>query len=265
MAVIQGMYLSDALQRSITYHMYIPNDTAPAMKTEQYNRPPKVLYLLIGYSGSSLDWITGSLIHEIALQNNVAVVMVSGENSFYLNQKGTGRAYEDFAGKEIVEYIGKTYRLSTRREDTWIGGVSMGGFGAIHTGLRYPGTFGKILALSSALIVHDIENQKPGFQNDMADYDYYRSVFGPLDALEDSVNNPEYLVKELQKSGATLPDIYMACGTEDFLLQQNRSFRDFLKQQNVAVRYEESPGIHDWKFWNEYLAKAVHWAVEDQQ
>lgn len=99
----------------------------------------------------------------------------------------------------------------------------------------------------------------------MADYDYFRSVFGPLDALEESVNNPEYLVKELQKSGATLPEIYMACGTEDFLLQQNRAFRDFLKQQNVAVHYEESPGIHDWKFWNEYLAKAVHWAVEEQR
>lgn len=265
MSVIQGTYLSDALKRSVTFHMYLPNDTAPQMRTAAYNRPTKVLYLLIGYSGSSLDWLTGSLMHEIALQNNVAVVMVSGENSFYLNQKGTGRAYEDFAGKEIVDYIGKTFKLSTNREDTWVGGVSMGGFGAIHTGLRYPDTFGKILALSSALIIHDIENQGPGFSNDMADYDYYTSVFGPLDSLEESVNNPEYLVKDLLRKGAVLPDIYMACGTEDFLLKQNREFRDFLKQQSVAVRYEESPGIHDWKFWNEYLAKAIQWALEAQE
>ena len=62
MAIIQGTYLSDALKRSITYHVYLPNDTADEMKTEYYERPAKVLYLLIGYSGASIDWVTGSLI-----------------------------------------------------------------------------------------------------------------------------------------------------------------------------------------------------------
>lgn len=265
MSVIQGTYLSDALRRSITFHMYIPNDTAPEMKTVHYDRPAKVFYLLVGYSGSSLDWITGSLIHELALKYNIAVIMISGENSFYLNQRGTGRAYQDFAGKEIVDYVNRTFRISARREDTWIGGVSMGGFGAIHTGLSYPDTFGKIVALSSALIIHDIEDQKPGFQNDMADYDYYTSVFGPLDKLKESPNNPEYLVKDLMKKGIELPELYMACGTEDFLLEQNRAFRNFLKREGAAVCYEESTGIHDWKFWNEYLAKGIQWALEEHK
>lgn len=141
----------------------------------------------------------------------------------------------------------------------------MGGFGAIHTGLSYPDTFGKIVALSSALIIHDIEDQKPGFQNDMADYDYYTSVFGPLDKLKESPNNPEYLVKDLMKKGIELPELYMACGTEDFLLEQNRAFRNFLKREGAAVCYEESTGIHDWKFWNEYLAKGIQWALEEHK
>lgn len=111
MAIIQGTYLSDALKRSITYHVYLPNDTADEMKTEYYERPAKVLYLLIGYSGASIDWVTGSLIFGTAQKYNVTVVMVSGENSFYLNQKGTGRAYEDFAGRELPEYINKTFHL----------------------------------------------------------------------------------------------------------------------------------------------------------
>ena len=83
MAIIQGTYLSDALKRSITYHVYLPNDTADEMKTEYYERPAKVLYLLIGYSGASIDWVTGSLIFGAAQKYNVTVVMVSGENSFY--------------------------------------------------------------------------------------------------------------------------------------------------------------------------------------
>ena len=169
MAIIQGTYLSDALKRSITYHVYLPNDTADEMKTEYYERPAKVLYLLIGYSGASIDWVTGSLIFGAAQKYNVTVVMVSGENSFYLNQKGTGRAYEDFAGRELPEYINKTFHIDTSRENTWIGGVSMGGFGAIHTGLGFPERFGKIIALSSALIIHEIKDQKPGFKNSMAD------------------------------------------------------------------------------------------------
>lgn len=263
MAIIQGTYLSDALKRSITYHVYLPNDTADEMKTKYYERPAKVLYLLIGYSGSSIDWVTGSLIYEIAQKYNVAVVMVSGENSFYLNQKGTGRAYEDFAGRELPEYINKTFHIDTARKNTWIGGVSMGGFGAIHTGLRFPERFGKIIALSSALIIHDIEDQKPGFRNDMADYDYYTSVFGPLDQLGDSTNNPEKLITGLLKNGADIPDIYMACGTEDFLLEQNHAFRDFLAEKGVPFCYEESPGIHDWKFWNAYLDKGICRAVEE--
>lgn len=262
MAVIQGTYLSDALKRSVTFHMYVPNDTAPEMRSPYYDRPMKVLYLLIGYSGSSMDWMTGSLLHEAAVKYNLAIVMVSGENSFYLNQKGTGRAYGDFAGREIVEYINKTFRLGAAREDTWIGGVSMGGFGAIHTGLGYPGTFGKIIALSSALIVHDIKDKKPGFQDHMADYDYYASVFGPLDALGESMNNPEIQIKELKKKGMDIPELYMACGTEDFLISQNRAFHDFLLKHDVPVTYEESPGVHDWRFWNVYLEKAIRWALE---
>ena len=263
MAIIQGTYLSDALKRSITYHVYLPNDTADEMKTEYYERPAKVLYLLIGYSGASIDWVTGSLIFGAAQKYNVTVVMVSGENSFYLNQKGTGRAYEDFAGRELPEYINKTFHIDTSRENTWIGGVSMGGFGAIHTGLGFPERFGKIIALSSALIIHEIKDQKPGFKNSMADYDYYTSVFGPLGQLEESRNNPEKQIKELLKNGKTIPDLYMACGTEDFLLEENRAFRDFLAEKGVSLCYKESPGIHDWKFWNEYLDKGIRWALEE--
>lgn len=92
----------------------------------------------------------------------------------------------------------------------------MGGFGAIHTGLCYPQTFGKMFGLSSALIIHDIEGMKPGESNGVADYDYYERIFGDLDHLDESMNNPEAVIRKRLKAGEKIQPIFMACGAEDF-------------------------------------------------
>ncbi len=138
----------------------------------------------------------------------------------------------------------------------------MGGFGAIHTALKYPEYFGKMFGLSSALIVNGIKGMKPGSHNDIADYDYYTQIFGDLDKLDESENNPEYLVTERLKKEEKIQPIFMACGSEDFLLNENHEFRDFLLKNKVDFTYKESTGIHDWKFWNEYLEPAIQWLIE---
>lgn len=267
MALMQVNFFSTSLMRNVTYHIILPNDLPPDMLqgNEHYNREMKTLYLLHGYSGSTLDWMLGSLAQEVAGKYNLAIVMPSGENSFYLDAKGTGRAYGRYVGAEIVEYTRRVFGLSTKREDTLIGGLSMGGFGAIHTGLKYHETFGTIIGLSSALIVNSIKNKEEGFRNEIADYDYYVSVFGDLSNLENSENNPEYLIKQLIEEEKQIPSIYMACGTEDFLIEENREFYNFLTDHNVAVTYKESPGVHNWDFWNAYLEPSIKWALEDNK
>lgn len=75
----------------------------------------------------------------------------------------------------------------------------MGGFGAIHTALKYPKRFGKMFGLSSAMIQYDIAGMKPGEKNEIADYDYYLQVFGNLEHLDTSENNPDYLIREKKK------------------------------------------------------------------
>ena len=77
--------------------------------------------------------------------------------------------------------------------------------------------------------------------------------------------NPETLVKKIlagtlkttDGSKAIMPEIFMACGTEDFLLEPNRAFHKFLDEQGVKHVYMESKGIHDMIFWQEYAAKFV--------
>lgn len=263
MALFQADYYSKSLAKSTCFHIILPNDVPPEMikGNVNYERKMKLLFLLHGYSGSSKDWLLGSSVNELAVKYNLAVVMPSGDNSFYLDGKGTGRDYCRYVGQELVEYVKKTFNISVDREDTYIGGLSMGGFGAIHTGLYYPETFGKIVALSSALIINNIKNKTENFKDAIADYDYYTLVFGKLDQLENSDNNPEYLIKKLKAENKIIPKIYMACGTEDFLLKENRAFYSFLRSESVDVEYIESPGAHTWEFWNAYLEPSIKWLL----
>ena len=239
--------------------MYIPNDSRADIPREQnpyYDRNCKTVFVLHGYTGWGKGW---GNIFELAEKYNFALVFPSGENSFYLDSEATAGKYETFIGCELVEYIKKTFGLCCTKEDTFISGLSMGGFGALHTGLAYPDTFSKIVALSSALIVHGISGMKPDENNGVANYDYYRNCFGDLDKLVESDNNPETLVKKIIQQGKDIPKIYMACGTEDFLLEDNRRFHNFLVSHNVNVEYFESRGGHDMAFWNEYFAKGFEW------
>ncbi len=263
MALLHINFFSKSLSKITEFYMFLPNDLQPMMVegNPHYERPTKTLYLLHGFSGNAADWMTGSQAQEMAVKYNLAIVMPQGDNSFYLDAKGTGRAYGTFVGEELVAYVGKTFGLSDRREDLYIGGLSMGGFGAIHTGLKYSETFGHIFALSSALIIYDIKGRKPDVFDGIADFDYYTATFGDLDQVEHTENNPEYLVKQHKEQGLRIPPIYMACGSEDFLLNVNHLFRDFLIKEQVDVTYHESPGIHDWKFWNQYLEPAIEWML----
>ena len=87
-------------------------------------------------------------------------------------------------------------------------------------------------------------------------------MFGDLKKVMDSRSNPEVLIREAMEKGEQLPEIYMACGTEDFLLEPNRRFAAFLREHGVKHEYHEGPGSHDFAFWNQYLERAVRWLAE---
>ncbi len=166
--------------------------------------------------------------------------MPTGENSFYLNHEAANANYADFAGEELVQYTRKVFGLSGKREDTFIGGISMGGFGALHTGLEFPETFSRIMALSSALILYDVAGKEEDFKNDMGDYRHYSYLFGDLEHVLQTRVNPEQIILSLLEEKKQIPEIYMACGTEDFLLENNRRFKRFLDAHQVPAEYYES-------------------------
>ncbi len=256
MADFTVRFFSKALKRDVSFLMVIPNDIRmdyPRNDLKRMDRPMKTLFLLHGYNGAAFNWLPGNL----AEQYNFAVVIPSGENSFWLDCLPTGWQFATFVGVELVEYARKTFHLAMTAEDTYLMGFSMGGFGALHTALAYPETFSKTAALSSALIHNGVAQMKEGEANEIANYDYYRMCFGDPGKLAESDNNPEYLIKKLIAAGKKIPEIFMACGTEDFLLEPNRAFHKFLEDQKVEHVYLESKGIHDMKFWQEYAEKFI--------
>ena len=255
MAILSIEYASDCLRRTVDVKAVVPWEMAGG------GAKRRLLILLHGYGNRNTEWIRNSSIVSLASKYNLCVVMPSGENSFYLDGKETGRQYGTFVGSELPEFICGLFGMNCGREDTFIGGLSMGGFGAIHVSLRFPRRFGRLFAFSSALLQYELDRVPPE-GNSVANREYYELMFGDLKKVMDSRSNPEVLIREAMEKGEQLPEIYMACGTEDFLLEPNRRFAAFLREHGVKHEYHEGPGGHDFAFWNQYLERAVRWLAE---
>ncbi len=256
MANLTIRYYSNCLCRHTTFQMYLPNGFRaenPDETNPYAKRETKTLFLLHGYTGDAGNWVPEYLSEKY----NFAVITPSGENSFWLDGLSTGHKFCTFLGEELIGYIRRTFGLAMRKEDTFTMGMSMGGFGAIHTALYYPDVFGKAAGLSSALIARQVANMKEGDSNPMANYEYYRECFGEPSKVLESDNNPETLVKKIKAEGKEMPQLLICCGTEDFLLENNREFHRFLEAEGVEHIYNESPGQHDMDYWNEYVQKYV--------
>ena len=265
MAHFQGTFFSKMLDRPVPFTVVLSNDNAWGTELNpHYKRPAKSVYLLHGFSGCNTDWFTNAPLTEIANRFNVNFFLPNGDNNFYLDQPQTGCKYASYVGQEFVEYTRKTFRLSERREDTFIGGLSMGGFGALHTAFLYPETFGKVIALSSALIQNGLAFMKPG-DNGMANYEYYEWIFGNLKTAAQTDANPEVLARKLKETGARIPEVFMACGTEDFLYQPNCAFKAFLDETGIPATYVTAPGVHDFAFWRTHLVTGLTWALEPEK
>lgn len=265
MAVLQVNFMSKTLMRTVPVQVILPVENLPSSDNRESKTEEsfKTLYLLHGVFGNYTDWLSGTRIQRWAEEKNLAVVMPSGDNSFYLDHKESGNFYGEFVGRELVEITRKIFNLSNKREDTFIAGLSMGGYGAIRNGLKYHETFGYIAGLSSALILEQtlsMTYDAPLLENRA----YAESCFGNLNEAIEGDKNPKVLVKMIKEkmkkdSGVHFPKMFMACGTEDFLLEQNRDFKNLLEKNNVDLTYVEGPGGHNWDFWDTYIKKIIDW------
>lgn len=257
MALLQVNFTSATLHRKVPMQVILPSDTVNGSEG-----PFKTLYLLHGLMDNCQAWTSNTRIERWAMERNLAVVMPSAENSFYVDVPGGSAPFGDFGvyvGQELVEVTRKMFPLSPKREDTFIAGLSMGGFGALRNGLKYADTFGYIACLSGAVHIFEYPLDEPG-RNIIGE----DASFGDIRAAALTDRNPrvaaQALFDRIKASGdITFPKVYIACGTEDYLLQANRQLAQFLKANAVNVTYEEGPGKHDWDFWDTYIQRVLDW------
>ena len=250
MALIQMHYRSDALWRSVPVNVILPVDKWENGVPVNHGKKFKTLYLLHGLHGDCTEWFTKTRLRRWAEANNLAVVMPAGDNSYYVDQPDAMANYGEFIGRELVEMTRAMFPLSCKREDTFIGGLSMGGYGAMRNGLKYADTFGAIIALSAAL---------QNFEPHERQYKVFKqALFGSLESSMQTDMNPRLLAEGL-KDAQNKPDIYIACGLQDVLLPWNILYRDLLTDLGFRVTYEQWEGVHDWDFWDAAIEKVIRW------
>lgn len=208
------------------------------------------LYLLHGMYGNNSSWIDGSAIGRYARERKIAVVMPSAENSFYCNMK-YGYNYYDYVAKDLPEFVRRILPLSDKREKNFIAGLSMGGYGAFKIALRNPENYAAAASLSGCL---DIASRLSVCNwKDIAVCNWGEAYATSVKGTDDDVF---HLVENFPKY-APKPRLYSSCGTEDRLYGQNVDFREFIKDKDFEFSYNEGPGIHNWAFWDEWIAPAI--------
>ncbi len=251
MAIIQCSFTAMSLHRPFKFVAVLPGDDMFPQPGPM--KPLKTLYLLHGYTGCSMDWFKSSEIGELSNLNNLAIIMPEGDNHFYVDDNGRLDMYSQLIGKELVEFTRRVFPLSTKREDTIIGGISMGGFGALINGMRHHETFGHIVAISPALVKDDIAQSTDEPNPIGATRGFFASVFGDLAKYPESENEPSVLAARLKAEGVEFPSIYMATGRNDFLVHPARELHEALTKLGVKHRYFEGPGTHENIFFYPHL------------
>ena len=260
MAFLQVSYQSAVLRRTVPFWVYLPSGSMEDVmqgKDPFANRQPfPTLYLLHGIFGDCTDWMMQTRVQQYADAHRLAVVCPSGENGFYTDNKNSN-FYAQYIGQELVKATRYMFNLSDKREETYIAGLSMGGYGALRIGLNYCDTFSVIGAFSAALVMDRVLQAKNGTSGlmGMHEQDYYENIFGDVHAITNSTHD----YKALSTACKNLPRVYIACGSEDMLVAPNREYHQFLQDHDITHTYEEWAGVHDFVFWDAAVKRFIEW------
>ncbi|MEG2253887.1 MAG: alpha/beta hydrolase family protein [Vagococcus sp.] len=258
--------MSKKLLRTVSFTAILPADKLLFGGEQPEPKEYKTLYLLHGGFGYRGDYISGTRIQRWAEENNLAVIMPSGENQFYVDKPERDEYFGAFVADELVEFTRKVFPLSDKKADTFIAGLSMGGYGALINGLKYHETFSHIGAFSPGLMNDVLALGDPSLMvGGLWQQGFYDNAIGKPETIKNSEKDYCYLMDQLLENKQAVPNIYMAIGTEDFLLEPVRAYHQFLEDRKVDVTYIEDKGGHEWDFWDKYLKNFLDWLPLDEQ
>jgi putative tributyrin esterase len=204
----------------------------------------KVLYLLHGLSDDASAWQRFSSIETLAASYGLVVVMPSVGRSFYIDQPN-GQKYFTYLTEELPQYLADVFGLAPRREDTFIAGNSMGGYGAFKAALLHPERYAAAASLSGVLSLTVLQ----ALPDDPRQKEF-ALLFGDLDKLAGSEHDPAVWLQQAAKKPFLLPHLYIAVGRQEDIYPLSGMFHAACQSLGVQANYHEEDGGHDWFFWD---------------
>lgn len=240
--VVEKKLASKLMGREIPYRVILP-EVYFKDRTTRYS----VIYLLHGLTGHYDNWTDKTKIAEYALKHQYIIVTPEGGDGWYTDSASDPKEkYESYIIKELIPAVDKEFRTKADREHRAVAGLSMGGYGSLKFGLKYPELFSLVGSFSGALEAAKFTEKNAGNIGKTTDL-----IFGPENGDARKQNDIYIIAKELSADEVRkLPFIYLDCGTEDFLYRSNRDFAILLSEKKIPHEYRELPGAHTWPYWN---------------
>jgi putative tributyrin esterase len=255
MALAQLSFFSNVLRMHVSANVLLPDqgsDKGPNIGKGPFH----VLYLLHGLSDDHSIWLRRTRIEHYLRDKNLIVVMPQGFRGFYTNNSD-GPAYADYIVKDIVGETERLFPAIRKREGRHIGGLSMGGYGALRIALGFPGMFESAHSHSGALLY---PNRGAPRESSLFGTHEYPQIFGETSAIG-THHDLLHLAASYPKN-KPLPRISIDCGTEDFLLDDNRKSAALFKKLKIKHTYKEHPGSHNWDYWDQHIQTALEFHLK---
>lgn len=252
MAFIQTEYKSNALLRGTSVKVILPTDGMAG----GVEPPFRTVYFLPGYSTTATELITYLSMRNQAELKGLAIVLPDGENLFYQDLPERMTLYSTYVGEELVEVTRKLFPVSDKREDTYIAGISMGGYGALYNGMKYRDTFSKVAAFSPAvdpgLLLRD---GAPGFSDEQ-----FQGLFGNREGFYGSSRDMTTVWTD--RTIENRPELFLCCGREDRAVWNAvEPFEKALQEAGIPHEYREGHGDHELYYWEQMMDPAFSFLV----
>jgi S-formylglutathione hydrolase FrmB len=242
MALCEVRWHSAVLGQKLSMNVILP---------EVSHAPFPVFYLLHGLTDDHTVWLRRTNVERYVADLPLIVVMPDGHRGFYTDHVN-GPAYGRYTADEIPAFVERNFPAMRTRESRCIGGLSMGGYGALRLALAHPDRYVSATSHSGAVGMGDRDHPRDGGPVGLAEF---RRIFGlsPWGTDHDLL----HLARAAKAGPTPLPKIRMDCGTEDFLLDDNRTLHDELTKIGIPHEYEEFPGAHNWDYWDQHVRQAI--------
>jgi putative tributyrin esterase len=255
MALIRCDFFSESLELGTSMTVLLPQAAAGQIGVAggTDTAAPPVLYLLHGLTDDDTAWTRFTSIERYAAAKGLAVVMPQVHRSFYTDE-AYGMKFWTFLSEELPAVVQSFFRVSDRRADTFVAGLSMGGYGAMKWALREPGRFAKAATLSGALdLAGRVQRDDLPHMRELG-----RRVFAgrPVGGTDDDLL---HLVATADP--ALLPALMLRCGTDDHLLDHSERFVAACAERGIAIDAGFGPGDHEWGYWDQEIRTVLDWML----